>query len=96
MCGGVQVLGEVVEDPRGVEGAGVFRGLGLLPATTRLGPTKQVQRSVRRFRPDLPAQWEELSGLEVEGYEVHFGETSGRWPHTRHSLTVPNEPFESS
>ena len=82
VCGGAQLLGEVVEDPYGVEAGGSSRALGLLPATTRLAATKQVRHSVQRFRPDLPAPWAELSGLEVEGYEIHFGETSGRWPLT--------------
>jgi adenosylcobyric acid synthase len=80
VCGGTQILGEIVEDPHGVEAGREVRGLGLLPATTRLEPTKRVTRSTHRFRPDLPAPWAGLSGLDVEGYEVHFGETSGRWP----------------
>jgi adenosylcobyric acid synthase len=79
VCGGAQILGEVVEDPHGVEGGGASRGLGLLPATTTLEPTKRVRRSSCQFRPDLPAPWGELSGLCVEGYEVHYGETRG-WP----------------
>ena len=73
VCGGAQILGEVVEDPHGVEGGGETRGLGLLPATTSLGPTKRVGRPSCQFRADLPAPWADLSGLCVEGYEVHFG-----------------------
>ncbi len=80
VCGGAQILGEVVEDPHGVEGGGETRGLGLLPATTSLGPTKRVGRPSCQFRADLPAPWADLSGLCVEGYEVHFGQTRGRPP----------------
>lgn len=80
VCGGAQVLGEVLEDPYGVEGGGSTPGLSLLPATTTLGARKRVESVRRRFRTDLSLPWDVLSGLTVEGYEVHFGETTGRPP----------------
>ncbi len=80
VCGGAQVLGEAIIDPHGVEMAGRHPGLGLLPAVTVFSATKQVHRTRARFRADLPAPWAALAGLEVEGYEVHFGSTVPRVP----------------
>jgi adenosylcobyric acid synthase len=80
VCGGAQILGEAICDPHGVETGGRFAGLGLLPATTTLGTTKQVKRAKVRFRDELAPPWRALSGLEVEGYEIHFGSTEHRPP----------------
>ena len=80
VCGGLQLLGDVIDDPGGVESAGRVAGLGVVPARTVLSPEKLVRRSARRFRADLPAPWRALGGLEVEGYEVHYGVTTGH-PH---------------
>ena len=78
--GGAQILGEAICDPHGVETGGRFAGLGLLPATTTLGTTKQVKRAKVRFRDELAPPGRALSGLEVEGYEIHFGSTEHRPP----------------
>ena len=75
LCGGAQMLGAWVED-EGIEEKGRHRGLGLLPFTTRLLPEK-VQRSARVRLPALEGPWRGLSGLEVEGYEIHHGQTEG-------------------
>lgn len=75
LCGGAQMLGAWVED-EGIEEKGRHPGLGLLPFTTRLLPEK-VQRSVRVRLPALEGPWRGLSGLEVEGYEIHHGQTEG-------------------
>ena len=44
ICGGYQMLGELLEDPHGVEGPAGERaeGLGLLPAMTRFAPEKRL------------------------------------------------------
>ena len=63
ICGGYQMLGLTIEDPAGVENAGVARaaeGLGLLPVRTVMRETKTVRQVSRRSR----------------GYEIHMGETS--------------------
>ncbi len=69
ICGGLQMLGEKVCDPLGVEGeAGEYPGLGLLPLHTTMGGTKIArQRQVNSLYP-----W---SGLPVAGYELHHGRT---------------------
>jgi adenosylcobyric acid synthase len=65
ICGGLQMLGEWIEDEDGVESGNTrIRGLGLLPMTTRFAQEKTVRKVKGR---DLP------SGLAVEGYEIHHG-----------------------
>ncbi|MBJ2219576.1 cobyric acid synthase [Pseudomonas sp. MF7453] len=69
ICGGLQMLGEQVHDPLGLEGvAGSSVGLGLLAFTTTLEEEKQL----RNVRGRLV-----LEDAEVSGYEIHAGVTSG-------------------
>ncbi|WPN50297.1 cobyric acid synthase [Pseudomonas sp. P9_2] len=69
ICGGLQMLGEQVHDPLGLEGvAGSSAGLGLLAFTTTL----EEQKQLRNVRGRLV-----LEDAEVSGYEIHAGVTSG-------------------
>ncbi|WP_248731291.1 cobyric acid synthase [Pseudomonas sp. MWU13-2517] len=69
ICGGLQMLGEQVHDPLGLEGpAGSSEGLGLLAFSTTLEAEKQL----RNVRGRLS-----LEDAEVSGYEIHAGVTSG-------------------
>ena len=69
ICGGLQMLGEQVHDPLGLEGVtGSSAGLGLLAFTTTLEEEKQL----RNVRGRLV-----LEDAEVSGYEIHAGVTSG-------------------
>ena len=74
ICGGYQMLGQEVSDPDGVEQKGTVRGLGLLPTRTVFDKEKTRTRVQGRF---LAAEGilKELSGTEIEGYEIHMGET---------------------
>ena len=74
ICGGLQMLGERIDDPAGVDGAG--DGLGLLPVHTAFAATKTTRRTTARFAR-LSAPWAALSGLEVSGYEIRHGATTG-------------------
>jgi adenosylcobyric acid synthase len=76
ICGGLQLLGEEVADPLGVEGgsAGASTGLGLLPLHTEFGPIKRLTRARCRFEA-LVGPWQALSGLDVVGYEIRAGRT---------------------
>ena len=74
VCGGLQMLGRAIADPHGVEGAA--EGLGLLPVRTALGREKVRRRVQARFGA-LETPWRALSGLEVAGYEIRHGTTSG-------------------
>ncbi|QVN05820.1 cobyric acid synthase [Pseudomonas rhodesiae] len=70
ICGGLQMLGEQVHDPLGLEGpSGSSDGLGLLAFSTTLEEEKQL----RNVRGCLL-----LEDVEVSGYEIHAGVTSGR------------------
>ncbi len=67
ICGGYQMLGEMVRDPLGVEGkAGESQGLGLLPQHTELQASKQLHRVSGQFVQ---------GGARVQGYEIHCGVT---------------------
>lgn len=80
VCGGLQMLGGVVDDPSGVESNERSVGLGLVATRTVLDAVKQVRRTRQRFRSDLPSPWRALAGLEIEGYEVHYGVTNALAP----------------
>ena len=75
ICGGYQMLGESVEDPDGVEGGGSEMGLGLLPVRTVLRGDKKTAQYTGIFG-EVGGILGGLSGLEIEGYEIHMGETS--------------------
>ncbi|MBL9055062.1 MAG: cobyric acid synthase [Rhodobacteraceae bacterium] len=69
ICGGYQMLGRVVADPQGIEGpAGETAGLGLLDIATVMTPDKRLSRVSARHV---------ASGLPVEGYEIHIGQSHG-------------------
>lgn len=74
ICGGFQILGQKVKDPYGIEGEiKEVPGLGLLNIETimnREKKTTQFKESLK-FGGDI---FENLE-LEVEGYEIHQGET---------------------
>lgn len=69
ICGGLQMLGQQVHDPLGLEGAaGSSAGLGLLDMSTVLEQEKQL----RNVRGHL-----QLEDAQVSGYEIHAGVTTG-------------------
>ncbi|GAB7533065.1 cobyric acid synthase [Pseudomonas sp. 3A(2025)] len=69
ICGGLQMLGQQLHDPLGLEGApGSSPGLGLLDMSTVLESEKQL----RNVRGRLA-----LEDAEVAGYEIHAGVTTG-------------------
>ncbi|OPY34675.1 MAG: cobyric acid synthase [Methanomassiliicoccales archaeon PtaU1.Bin124] len=69
VCGGYQMLGEIVDDSKGIEGSEpkVWEGLGLLPLKTKFEAyekrTVQVQGHILG------------TGGAVRGYEIHMGRT---------------------
>ncbi|MBA3772549.1 MAG: cobyric acid synthase [Ramlibacter sp.] len=72
ICGGLQMLGEALIDTHGIDGNAA--GLGLLPLVTSFEPIKTV-RSTRSRMATLTGPWAPLSGLAVQGYEIHHGQT---------------------
>nr|MBP6375538.1 cobyric acid synthase [Giesbergeria sp.] len=73
VCGGLQMLGEALIDPGGIDGNGP--GLGLLPLVTLFEPAKTVCHSQARFGELAAGAWAKLSGVQVSGYEIHHGQT---------------------
>ena len=72
ICGGLQMLGEALIDPHGIDGNAP--GLGLLPLVTVFAPDKTVQLTATSFAA-LTGAWSKLSKLSVQGYEIHHGQT---------------------
>jgi adenosylcobyric acid synthase len=73
ICGGLQMLGNELTDPAGVDGDA--RGLGLLPVRTTFARTKRTEAVELTFA-QLAAPWRPLSGRRVGGYEIRHGETT--------------------
>jgi adenosylcobyric acid synthase len=76
ICGGLQMLGEALIDPHGIDGNGP--GLGLLPVVTVFEADKTVQQRQASFSC-VGGAWAALSGVAVRGYEIHHGQTA---PHS--------------
>lgn len=72
VCGGLQMLGEALIDPHGIDGNAA--GLGLLPVVTVFEESKTVQHKAATFGA-VGGPWSALSGVQVEGYEIHHGQT---------------------
>lgn len=74
ICGGMQMLGQEIQDPHGIEHAGTIAGLGLLAIQTTMQPQKVTRISSGRlvasslFGKPVPS-------LNISGYEIHLGET---------------------
>jgi adenosylcobyric acid synthase len=75
ICGGLQMLGEALVDPYGIDGNAP--GLGLLPLVTQFEKTKTVRHTTAQFSR-LTGAWASLSAVRFEGYEIHHGVTSVR------------------
>ncbi len=76
ICGGFQMLGSVIKDPELTESAvPEIAGLGLLMTETTFEPIKTTTQVKARVESDLPEFSAALSNLEVEGYEIHMGQT---------------------
>ena len=71
ICGGYQMLGQEIADPKGLEGGGTAKGLTFLDVRTELDAPK-ICRQVHATSL--------LDGVEqhapVRGYEIHMGRTS--------------------
>lgn len=76
ICGGYQMMGEVLEDAKGVESDAPsrVRGMGLLPLKTEFEEEK-VRTQVAGAFGELDGCLSELSGACIAGYEIHMGRT---------------------
>lgn len=77
ICGGLQLLGERIHDPLGLEagdgGERTVDGLGLLPLVTGLAAGKTLRRTEGTALPELTGET-----LPVAGYEIHHGSSESR------------------
>ncbi|MFW6279351.1 MAG: cobyric acid synthase [Bacillota bacterium] len=73
ICGGYQMLGQKIKDPRGIEiGGQKIKGLGLLEIETTLQPEKITSQVEAYCNAELPF----LKGdYRLKGYEIHQGKT---------------------
>jgi adenosylcobyric acid synthase len=76
ICGGLQMLGQRIDDPLGVEGsAGSVPGLALLDIGTEFSAQKSVLLKTMHL-PKIQGCWSFFSHLTVQGYEIHSGQTA--------------------
>ncbi len=81
ICGGYQMLGTSIEDPEGVEAAGVkeIAGMDLLPIRTVFQGQK-IQRQTQGTVQGLEGVFSNLNGLAYTGYEIHMGRSGAELP----------------
>jgi adenosylcobyric acid synthase len=74
VCGGYQMLGEVIYDPHGMEACQEeIKGLGLLEVETTLKQDKVTHQVEARVLGD--ELFFKTAGSKITGYEIHLGET---------------------
>jgi adenosylcobyric acid synthase len=74
ICGGMQMLGQELSDPLGIERQGRMPGLGLLPIRTAM----QAQKVTRICSGEINGGslfGQPLTDLRIAGYEIHVGKT---------------------
>lgn len=71
ICGGMQMLGELIADPDGIESLKKesYNGLGYLPLTTTMTSSKEL--TLKQGVIELPQQ----SPVPINGYEIHAGDS---------------------
>ena len=75
ICGGYQMLGEIIRDPERIESQSEqMDGLDLLPIETVFGGEKATHQA-RAQIVNGPGWLANLRGQTVEGYEIHMGRT---------------------
>jgi adenosylcobyric acid synthase len=75
VCGGMQMLGQRIFDPDGIESQGSIHGLNLLPIHTTMQPSKITMKG----RGELAASslfGQQVGDIALRGYEIHVGQTS--------------------
>ncbi len=74
ICGGYQILGKKLYDPKGIEcGITEIDGLGLLDIETVFEAEKVTTQVQGIINEELPGPFKNLSGKTISGYEIHMG-----------------------
>lgn len=77
ICGGLQILGKRIEDPKCIESVhGGEDALGLLDIVTAMGEIKSTYQVEKRI-VSCGGILEGLEGVAVKGYEIHQGQSDG-------------------
>lgn len=84
ICGGLQMLGQRIDDPLCIEDGGRAAGLGLLPLRTRLREVKQLRRVAGRMLETVAG-----TALSVEGYEIRHGQSEPTSRRKKHDRMAP-------
>ena len=81
VCGGFQMLGNLISDPLMAEAAQTteIAGLGLLDTETVFSGEK-VQKQTKGVFSDITGILSALNGMEYEGYEIHMGRSTNVMP----------------
>jgi adenosylcobyric acid synthase len=74
ICGGMQMLGQELADPAGIEQQGHMPGLGLLPISTTMQADKVTRLCSGTIQGDC-LFGQPLREDHVAGYEIHIGKT---------------------
>jgi adenosylcobyric acid synthase (glutamine-hydrolysing) (EC 6.3.5.10) len=81
ICGGYQMMGNVISDPKGIEGnIKQINGLGLLPIETVITDEKLTEQCQFLFKN---------YSSNCEGYEIHMGQSTALVPN-KHLNTLSN------
>jgi len=78
ICGGYQMLGEMIYDPQNVESKqDNARGLGLLPLNTIFAKEKTTHQANAEIE-NGSGWFSNLEGQTINGYEIHMGRTDSQ------------------
>lgn len=75
ICGGFQMMGNIIDDPEAVEEGGSIRGMELFSLKTVLSGEKYRSQTEDCF-DDLTNVFSSIAGEEFVGYEIHNGVTT--------------------
>lgn len=75
ICGGYQMLGDVIDDSCNAETGETIPGMGLLPVVTTFAKNKHRTR-VEGIICKQSGIWSGLTGKLCGGYEIHMGESA--------------------
>ena len=88
ICGGYQMLGEVIRDPQHKESQNdEVAGLGLLGMETVFASEKLTSQVVAQCQ-DLHFMGQSISADNLQGYEIHMGHTAFTREADKHPFTV--------
>lgn len=88
ICGGYQMLGDVIRDPQHTESQNdEAAGLGLLGMETVFASEKLTSQVVAQCQ-DLHFMGQSISADNLQGYEIHMGHTAFNREADKHPFTV--------